>query len=155
MWLSSPTPTPPPLTCPPHIHTAWVRAVQLTAVGAADTCYRWAGLAAARKPECSAPRFPHLTYTPAAHLLREISSRTTSAGLPESHPLVTSSPSPISHAPSHFPLWYGTERPQRWRKPLSLSEPHEILDLTHVESPRLPRCQRFRPWELEKFSETI
>ena len=59
------------------------RAVQLTAVGAADTCYRWAGLAVARKPECSAPQFPvsdvHACCSPAEG---NLSSCTTSAGLP-------------------------------------------------------------------------
>ena len=155
MWLSSPTLTPPPLTCPSHTHSLG----QSCPADRSRSCWhllQMAGLAVARKPECSAPQFPASDYTPAAHLLREISSThhvsrftvKSSSGRFQSQPL-------ISHASSHFPFWYGMERPQRWRKPLSLIEPHEILDLTHVESPRLPRCQRFRPWELEKFSETI
>lgn len=39
---------------PPPTH----RVAQLTAIGASDTCSRWAGLAVTGKPEGSAPQFP-------------------------------------------------------------------------------------------------
>lgn len=63
------------LQLPPPPHTPepgpGIRAAQLTAVGAADTCSGWAGPTVAGKPECSAPQFPGSDVHAAAHLLRE------------------------------------------------------------------------------------
>lgn len=103
LWLSSPTLTPPPLTFPTHTHSlvpelsSWQQSELLTPVTDGQA---WLWLESQNVLPHS---FQYLTYTPAAHLLREISLQAPRQQVYRKVILWDFQPQPlISHAPPIF-----------------------------------------------------